>query len=247
MFTLEERVELAQQATAHLGNVEVVGFSDLMANFARNQHATVLIRGLRAVADFEYEMQLAHMNRHLMPELCVSMPSKEWSFISSSGERLRAIRRCHPFPAGECPSGADGEVSVEFMPDGMPSGAHQLLLALPTIKRCLLRMFSRANRRTAHRHGSLARKPAIPERNSPGLPSLCRKSFSVVPPCSIERSNTALITRANTSHSASDSDDASRSDGSPPQQRFAGIDIPTPTTSLLSISHGLIAVFFAHF
>lgn len=69
MFTLEERVALAQQATAHLGNVEVVGFSDLMANFARNQHATVLIRGLRAVADFEYEMQLAHMNRHLMPEL----------------------------------------------------------------------------------------------------------------------------------------------------------------------------------
>ena len=86
MFTLEERVELAQQATAHLGNVEVVGFSDLMANFARNQHATVLIRGLRAVADFEYEMLLAHMNRHLMPELesVFLMPSKEWSFISSS-------------------------------------------------------------------------------------------------------------------------------------------------------------------
>ena len=82
----KERVELAQQATAHLGNVEVVGFSDLMANFARNQHATVLIRGLRAVADFEYEMQLAHMNRHLMPELesVFLMPSKEWSFISSS-------------------------------------------------------------------------------------------------------------------------------------------------------------------
>src|SRR5699024_3445645 len=58
--------------------------------------------------------------------------------------------RCHPFPAGECPSGADGEVSVAFMPDGMPSGAHELLLALPTIKRCPLRMFSRHNRRTAH-------------------------------------------------------------------------------------------------
>ena len=74
---------LAQQATAHLGNVEVVGFRDLMANFARNQHATVLIRGLRAVADFEYEMQLAHMNRHLMPELesVFLMPSKEWSLV----------------------------------------------------------------------------------------------------------------------------------------------------------------------
>lgn len=86
MFSLHERVALAQQATAHLQNVTVVGFSDLMANFARDQQATILIRGLRAVADFEYEMQLAHMNRHLMPDLesVYLMPSKEWSFISSS-------------------------------------------------------------------------------------------------------------------------------------------------------------------
>ena len=86
MFDLSERVALAQQATSHLDNVEVMGFSDLMANFARTQQANILIRGLRAVADFEYEMQLAHMNRHLMPELesVFLMPSKEWSFISSS-------------------------------------------------------------------------------------------------------------------------------------------------------------------
>ncbi|MGL3818775.1 pantetheine-phosphate adenylyltransferase [Klebsiella pneumoniae] len=86
MFSLDERIALAEQATAHLVNVEVIGFSDLMANFARAQQANILIRGLRAVADFEYEMQLAHMNRHLMPELesVFLMPSKEWSFISSS-------------------------------------------------------------------------------------------------------------------------------------------------------------------
>lgn len=86
MFSLEERVALATEATAHLANIEVVGFSDLMANFARSQQANILIRGLRAVADFEYEMQLAHMNRHLMPELesVFLMPSTEWSFISSS-------------------------------------------------------------------------------------------------------------------------------------------------------------------
>lgn len=86
LFDLAERVALAQQATAHLANVEVMGFSDLMANFARAQQANILIRGLRAVADFEYEMQLAHMNRHLMPALesVFLMPSKEWSFISSS-------------------------------------------------------------------------------------------------------------------------------------------------------------------
>lgn len=86
MFTLEERVALAQEATSHLPGVEVVGFSDLMANFAHAQQATILIRGLRAIADFEYEMQLANMNRHLMPDLesVFLMPSKEWSFISSS-------------------------------------------------------------------------------------------------------------------------------------------------------------------
>ena len=95
MFSLDERIALAEQATAHLVNVEVIGFSDLMANFARAQQANILIRGLRAVADFEYEMQLAHMNRHLMPELesVFLMPSKEWSFISSS--LVKEVARHH--------------------------------------------------------------------------------------------------------------------------------------------------------
>ncbi|HCW99814.1 MAG TPA: pantetheine-phosphate adenylyltransferase [Pantoea sp.] len=86
MFTLEERVDLARSMVAHLPNVEVVGFSDLMANFARSQQANVLVRGLRAVSDFEYEMQLAHMNRHLLPTLesVFLMPTEGFSFISSS-------------------------------------------------------------------------------------------------------------------------------------------------------------------
>ncbi|MBK4727243.1 MULTISPECIES: pantetheine-phosphate adenylyltransferase [Erwiniaceae] len=86
LFSLEERVTLASEVVAHLPNVEVVGFSDLMANFARAQQANVLVRGLRAVSDFEYELQLAHMNRHLMPTLesVFLMPSEAWSFISSS-------------------------------------------------------------------------------------------------------------------------------------------------------------------
>lgn len=86
MFSLEERIELAREAVAHLPNVEVVGFSDLMANFARAQQANVLVRGLRAVSDFEYEMQLAHMNRHLLPTLesVFLMPSEGFSFVSSS-------------------------------------------------------------------------------------------------------------------------------------------------------------------
>ncbi|SQI79410.1 phosphopantetheine adenylyltransferase [Klebsiella oxytoca] len=87
-----------------------------MANFARAQQANILIRGLRAVADFEYEMQLAHMNRHLMPTLesVFLMPCKEWSFISSSlvkrsgappGRRL-------PLSAGKRSPGAAEEAVI---------------------------------------------------------------------------------------------------------------------------------------
>lgn len=86
MFSLDERVALAREVVRHLPNVEVVGFSDLMANFAREQQANVLVRGLRAVSDFEYEMQLAQMNRHLLPTLesVFLMPSEGFSFVSSS-------------------------------------------------------------------------------------------------------------------------------------------------------------------
>lgn len=86
MFSLEERVALANEVVAHLPNVEVVGFSELLANFAKAQQANVLVRGLRAVSDFEYEMQLAQMNRHLLPTLesVFLMPSEQYSFVSSS-------------------------------------------------------------------------------------------------------------------------------------------------------------------
>ncbi|WJV54005.1 pantetheine-phosphate adenylyltransferase [Prodigiosinella aquatilis] len=86
LFTLDERVALAQAVTQHLPNVEVIGFSELMAHFAQQQQATILVRGLRAVSDFEYELQLAKMNTHLMPTLesVFLMPSEQWSFISSS-------------------------------------------------------------------------------------------------------------------------------------------------------------------
>lgn len=86
LFTLDERIALATQAVAHLTNVEVKGFSELMADFARAQQATVLIRGLRSVGDFEYERQLAQMNQHLMPTLesLFLLPDQQWSFVSSS-------------------------------------------------------------------------------------------------------------------------------------------------------------------
>lgn len=86
MFSLEERVELVRQVTADLPNVTVVGFSGLLVDFAKEYGATVLIRGLRAVSDFEYEFQMANMNRRLYPglESVFLTPSEENSFISST-------------------------------------------------------------------------------------------------------------------------------------------------------------------
>lgn len=85
-FSLEKRIELAEQVLADCPNVTVLGFDVLLIDFARQQKATVLIRGLRAVSDFEYEFQLASMNRHLAPDLesVFLMPADEHSFISSS-------------------------------------------------------------------------------------------------------------------------------------------------------------------
>lgn len=86
LFDLHERVALATQVTAHLPNVTVIGFSDLMADFARQQQANILIRGVRAMTDVEYEMQLAKMNRHLMPtlETVFMITAETWSYISST-------------------------------------------------------------------------------------------------------------------------------------------------------------------
>lgn len=86
LFSLTERVEMAREALTHLSNVSVVGFEILLAEFAKQQGATAIIRGLRAISDFEYEFQLANMNRHLMPEVetLFLTPAEKYSFISST-------------------------------------------------------------------------------------------------------------------------------------------------------------------
>ena len=86
LFTLEERVALVEAALKDLDNVEVEGFKGLLADYAKDKGATVLIRGVRAVADFEYEYQLATVNRKLNPELesVLLTPSSETSHISST-------------------------------------------------------------------------------------------------------------------------------------------------------------------
>ena len=85
LFSLDERISLAEEVL-NCPNVTVKGFSCLLIDFAREQNANVLIRGLRAVADFEYEFQLASMNRNLAPDIesLFLMPQDEYSFISSS-------------------------------------------------------------------------------------------------------------------------------------------------------------------
>lgn len=86
LFDLDERVELVRQITSHLPNVKVCGFSQLLAKFVQEQQATAVLRGLRAVSDFEYEFQLANMNRQLVEdfETVFLTPSENLSFISST-------------------------------------------------------------------------------------------------------------------------------------------------------------------
>jgi pantetheine-phosphate adenylyltransferase len=86
LFTLEERIEMSRTEMASMGNVEIVGFSNLLVEFVQQLGASVIVRGLRAVSDFEYEFQLASMNRHLAPkvETMFLTPDEEYGFISST-------------------------------------------------------------------------------------------------------------------------------------------------------------------
>ena len=86
MFDLDERVELARSALADIKGVEVTSYKGLTVDFARNNGLSVIMRGLRAVSDFEYEFQLATMNRHLTDEVetVFLTPQESYTFISSS-------------------------------------------------------------------------------------------------------------------------------------------------------------------
>jgi len=86
MFDLAERIDMARKDMARWKNVEVVGFSNLLVEFVQQIGASVIIRGLRAVSDFEYEFQLASMNRHLAPdvETMFLTPDEDYGFISST-------------------------------------------------------------------------------------------------------------------------------------------------------------------
>jgi len=93
MFTLDQRVDMARRVLADVHNVEVKGYSGLTVDFARSNGLSVIVRGLRAVSDFEFEFQLANMSRHLTPEIesVFMTPQEQYTFISSTLVREIAV------------------------------------------------------------------------------------------------------------------------------------------------------------
>ena len=92
-FTLDERIEMAREALASYRNVEVFGFTGLLRDFVREHHGDLILRGLRAVSDFEYEFQMAGMNRQLIPdvETVFLTPDEKYMFISATIVREIAV------------------------------------------------------------------------------------------------------------------------------------------------------------
>ncbi|HJW23524.1 MAG TPA: pantetheine-phosphate adenylyltransferase [Rhodocyclaceae bacterium] len=92
-FDLATRVDLAKEALADVGNIEIVGFNSLLMNFVHDRGAKIIVRGLRAVSDFEYEFQMAGMNRSLYPEVetVFLTPGEQYMFISAT--MVREIAR----------------------------------------------------------------------------------------------------------------------------------------------------------
>ena len=86
LFSLDKRLELVRQSVAHLSNVEVFGFSDLLANVIKQHNISAIIRGVRTTTDFEYELQLAALNRLLTKgvDSLFFPPAEKWAFVSST-------------------------------------------------------------------------------------------------------------------------------------------------------------------
>jgi pantetheine-phosphate adenylyltransferase len=106
LFAMDERVRLIEEVVGHFTNVQVIGFNNLLVECAKQNQASVILRGLRAVSDFEYEFQMAGMNRRLAPDIetVFLTPAEQYEFISSS--MIREIAKLN------------GDVS-SFVPDSV--------------------------------------------------------------------------------------------------------------------------------
>lgn len=118
-LALDLRVDLARKALAGFENVEVMGFNSLLAHFVAEVGGRVLLRGLRAVSDFEYEFQLASMNRHLIPgvETLFMTPAEKYGFISSS--LVREISRLGGDVSAFVPEAVDEALQAEWRRAGL--------------------------------------------------------------------------------------------------------------------------------
>ena len=119
---LAQRVDLAREAVARHAHVEVRGFDSLLADFVKQVGGGVLLRGLRAVSDFEYEFQLASMNRHLIPEVetLFLTPAEQYGFISSS--LVREVARLGGDVSGFVPAAVASALREQWRQDGGESG-----------------------------------------------------------------------------------------------------------------------------
>ncbi len=114
LFSLEERVEMAEQVVAQLPNISIIGFDNLLVDCAKQRGANVVLRGLRAVSDFEYEFQMAGMNRRLSPELetVFLTPAEQYEFISSS--MIREIAKLKGDVSGFVPKCVEEQLKEKF-------------------------------------------------------------------------------------------------------------------------------------
>lgn len=114
LFTTEERVEIMEQVTTSMEDVEVEVFSGLLMDYCREKNAKAVVRGLRAVSDFEYEMQIGHMNKKLNPEVetVFLMTSQANSFVSSS--IIKNVAQCGGDVSGLVPPFVEEKIKAKY-------------------------------------------------------------------------------------------------------------------------------------
>jgi pantetheine-phosphate adenylyltransferase len=116
LFSLEERTEMLKEALSHVDNVEISSFDGLLVDFARERGLTIVVKGLRAVSDFEYELQMAQMNTALAPELDTLFVTAKpaWAFLSSS--LVKEVARYGGSVSGLVPPGVAAALADRFSP-----------------------------------------------------------------------------------------------------------------------------------
>ncbi len=114
LFSKDERLEMSREALAHLKNVEIELHGGLLVDFARERKAVAIIRGVRAVTDFEYEFQIALMNRKLAPDICTLflMPNEKYSYLNST--IVRELARYHQDISEFVPAAVAKKIKEKF-------------------------------------------------------------------------------------------------------------------------------------